>query len=490
MAVSDAEVKAWLDSQPVNDLATVRAMQEYGVSPEQIARVTMIPLSDVNSRIEGVVNNVYNDQFGRAASAAEIANAWDFLNQGGQVDTGIRNLNNTQDAYNYDTNDIVAAYREAFGRNPTQEEYVGAMATLGINKFDRSSLGDSGKYTAATVAALESDPYAGRYAGFNPYQLPSDAVNVSTNKLGDQVQYISPITQRPVVASFKDGELQLAQGLDALTPQQIQAAIGLASATGGLTPDALKTMTDQIGNAKTVDDLYAAFSAPQAVASLGDGGVQTGVGQTAGEAAARGFGGVDMSALYKALYKDAAPAKFSDVMQTPRQLQPTTKQNILNSMQLGAQSGLDLQSSLQDSSKLRNFGTFGASDGERLGAGNADYQSDLIRNLREADNQIKSANTGVTKYGYLGDGTAGMQDFNLNSGGAFSPNIFNQESASPDDVKNWNAYNSYKIDTLRSQQPMMSYQDWLASLTAPKDQPPAQQWVDPFQGTGTVGGGN
>ena len=465
MRVSDQDVFNWLESNPVNDYATLSAMQDFGVSPEQIARVTGLDIGAVNDRIGGVVNDVFTNQFGRTAADAELANAMTYLQGGGLVDQGVRNLNNTQEGYNYDTQDLISAYREAFGRNPTQEEYVGAMATIGIDKFDRSSLGQSGAYTAATVAALESDPYAGRFAGYNPYNLPADAANVSNNILGDQVQYISPITQRPVVSSFEDGQLRLQQGLDVFTPQQVQSSIGLATATGGLTPKQLEMMNAQLNDASTIDDVYAAFSAPQAVASLGPGGVQTGVGQTYDEAVSRGFGGVDMDALYKALYKDAAPYKFSDTVQTDaaRTLPTTNKQNLLASTQLGAQQGLNLQSSLQDPATFRNFGTFGAAGDERLGAGSADYQSDLIKSLREADNSLVSQNTGVTKYGFLGANTPTPTGGRpLNAGGALSPAVFSPDVASDQDVSDWNNYNTYRTNSLQAKTPYTSFEQWLA----------------------------
>lgn len=138
---------------------------------------------------------------------------------------------------------------------------------------------------------------------------------------------------------------------------------------------------------------------------------------------------------------------------------------------------------------LQNLGTFGASGNERLGAGNANYQSDLIRSLRQADNGLANNNAGVTKYGYASSGAAGAApNFNLNSGGALNPTAFVGQAASPEDVQNWNAYSSYKIDALKSQQPMMSYQDWLVAQSAPKAEPTAPP-MPPYY-DGIVGGGN
>ena len=171
-----------------------------------------IDLAGIEQAYKDVGNQAFQTQFGRDAVGREASDALYYLTHVAGLDEGQTKLNNSQEGYNYDTNDLVAAYRETFGRNPTQEEYVGALATLGVDNFDRATLGENGLYTGANVAALESDPYAGRYAGYNPYDLPADAANVSTNILGDQVQYISPITQRPVVANFNDGDLELSAG--------------------------------------------------------------------------------------------------------------------------------------------------------------------------------------------------------------------------------------------------------------------------------------
>lgn len=449
-----------------------------------------VDLLGVENAYRDVAERAYENQWGANPNDAQMADALYYLTHLDGLDAGQTVLNNTQEGYNYDTEDIISGFRETFGRNPSQEEYVATMAELGINNFDRSTLGQSGNYTAATVAALESDPYAGRYAGYNPYNLPGDAANVSTNILGDQVQYISPITQRPVVSSFDDGELQLSAGLHVLTPQQIQSAIGLATATGGLTADARTTMMDSIRNAKTIDDLYAAFSAPQAVAALGANGYQVGVGQTEAEARANGFNGMnrtDLGAVYKALYKDAAPYKFSDTIGT----QPikTTINNTLKATQLGAQQGLNLASSLMPQQKFTNFGTFGAAGNERLGAGNADYESELIRSLREADDSLKSNNTGVTKYGFLGTSTpTAIGNRPLNAGGSLTPGVIAQDVASGEDVADWNNYNTYRTNSLNAKSPYVSFSDW---LTGGKSDGKAVEEVVPSSAylNGTLDGG-
>jgi hypothetical protein len=472
MAFSTKEIADWLEAKPRTDREVLSAMQINKVTPEQMMAATNQTRAQIDSKISGVIDNVYNQQFGRNANKAEITDGFDFLNAGNLVDKGAGNLNSTQEGYNYDTNDLVAAYRETFGRNPTQDEYVKAMATLGIENFDRASLGASGNYKAATVAALESDPLAGRYAGYNPYAVGKDAVNVSTNVLGDKVQYTSPVTQRPVVASFNDGKLQLNKGVDVLTPKQIESAVGLAVGTGALTDADYRLMNKNLGSAKTIDDVYGAFASPKAVASLGANGQQTGVGRTYDEAVNRGFGNVDMDALYKGIYPGAAPSTTANVMTTDalRTVQPTDKTNFLKSTQLGVQKGLDLQSSLQAPTTYNNLGVFGAANGKKMGAGYNNYQSDLIESLRAADNGLVSNNTGVTKYGEAPP--TGTGNVTLNSGGAFDPKKLTQDAASAADVEAWNQYNTSRTNALTARTPVLSFTEWQAANKPGEDGKP------------------
>lgn len=495
MRFSDQEVFNWLQSNPSDDKATLAAMQQFGVSPEQVARVTGIPQTDINNRVEGVVNNVYNSQFGRGAEAAEIANAWNFLNGGGQVDQGIQNLNSTQEAYNYDTQDIIAAYRQALGRNPTQEEYVGAMASLGLSNFDRGSLG-TGKNTTANVAALESDPYAGRYAGYNPYDLPKDAVNVSTNVLGNQVQFTNPVTQRPMVASFENGNLVVRDGVDTMTGGEAAAAVGLALATGGLTQQEYSGIQADLKVAKSMDDVYAAFSKPQAVAAIDPiFGAQTGVGDTAEQAQANGAGmdaliaqlglntGGNMPSnksisnaaskagvpyqfdqgLYDSLFSGQQPSTQATNI-TPAKL-PSSLTNIQSGVdQFYKPGGINLEqndlNALYGGWKDRQ--TIGASDGTLMGAGNADYNSSLIKSLRQSSITPFSSNQGVM----MAPNQSATQPVAGPSldlmGGAFSPQVLNPRAASDQEVSDWNAYSTYRTNSLNAKTPILSMAEWLA----------------------------
>ena len=495
MAVSNEEVRSWLEANAaLSDKDVLSAMQQYGVSPAQIAAVTGLAPETVNSRIEAVVNDVYNTQFGRAADAAEIANAWDFLNQGGQVDTGIQNLNKSQEAYNYDTQDIIAAYRQALGRNPTQEEYVSAMATLGLNNFDRSTLG-GGKSTTANVAALESDPYAGRYAGYNPYDLPQDAVNVSTNTLGNKVQFTNPVTQKPMVASFENGNLVVRDGVDTMTGGEAAAAVGLAMATGGLRQQEYSAIQADLKAAKSMDDVYAAFSKPQAVAALDPVfGAQTGVGKTAAQAKAAGAG---MDALIaelglqtggklpsnKSISSAASAADVPYQFQTPlyedifKGQQPATKETVITpakekSALMNISEGVDQfftpggknlefnnQNTLYGGWKDRQ--AVGASNGALMGAGSADYNSSLVKSLRQDSITPFSNNQGVLMVPNQSTEPVSWTP-SVTQNAAFNPQVLSARAASPQEVTDWQDYNTYRTNALTSKTPILSMSEWLA----------------------------
>jgi hypothetical protein len=96
-----------------------------------------------------------------------------------------------------------------------------------------------------------------------------------------------------------------------------------------------------------------------------------------------------------------------------------------------------------------------------LGAGDADYSSEMIKSLRQADNQAMTGNPGFTRY-QSAEGTGAGQNFNLNSGGAFNPGVINQAVASAGDVADWNSYNTYRTNSLQAKTPYTSFEQWLS----------------------------
>jgi len=320
-------------------IATEAAAQ--GVPAEQIGRVLGFDTGVVNQyatnvgkplvaeqkALDTVIDYAYNTQLGRDATAKEKTEAVNYLtgggtftNQGNSVlGTGV--LNYSTEGYNYDTQSIISGYRSALGRNPTQTEYVSAMANLGYNPYDATVLGEAGKLSA-NVAALESDPFAGRYANVNPYgvydpttqtyKLDGTIPNISQNVTGNSVQFINPVTQQPIVTSFVDGKLVVKEGVNTLTGEQAQAAINLALGTGALTGTEYKNLTGALANAKSMDDVYKAFGTPQAVAALDPNyGFQLGVGKTLQQAQANSTGVQALVDKIAAENGGRLPANFS-----------------------------------------------------------------------------------------------------------------------------------------------------------------------------------
>jgi hypothetical protein len=344
---SDQQVKDYIASQYkglsgdalYTAIATEAAAQ--GVPAEQIGRVLGFDTGIVNQyatnvgkplvaekqALDTVIDYAYNTQLGRDATAKERTEAVDYLTGGGTFTnqgtsakgTGVLNYSN--EGYNYDTQSIISGYRSALGRNPTQTEYVSEMAKLGYDPFNASVLGTA-KNLSANVAAFESDPFAGRYANVNPYgvydpttqtyKLDGTVPNISQNVSGNSVQFISPVTQRPITTSFVNGKLVVKDGVDTLTGEQAQSAINLALNTGALTATEYKNLTNSLASAKSMDDVYAAFGTPQAVAALDPNyGFQLGVGKTLEQAQANSTGIQTLVDQIAAQNGGRLPANFS-----------------------------------------------------------------------------------------------------------------------------------------------------------------------------------
>lgn len=97
-----------------------------------------------------------------------------------------------------------------------------------------------------------------------------------------------------------------------------------------------------------------------------------------------------------------------------------------------------------------------------LGPGNVNYQSNLIKSLRQADTGPMSENPGFTKYGYTPPKADAGDGRPLNAGGALNPGVLSQDIASADDVANWNNYSTYRTNSLNAKTPITSFEEWLA----------------------------
>jgi len=107
--------------------------------------------------------------------------------------------------------------------------------------------------------------------------------------------------------------------------------------------------------------------------------------------------------------------------------------------------------------------TVGASNGQLMGAGNANYNSALIRSLRQSSLTPFSTNTGVLMAPNQGASTSLAAAPSMDQmGGAFSPQVLNPRAASDQEVSDWNAYSTYRTNALNAKTPILSMSEWLA----------------------------
>lgn len=113
----------------------------------------------------------------------------------------------------------------------------------------------------------------------------------------------------------------------------------------------------------------------------------------------------------------------------------------------------------------------GASSGQMLGAGNANYHSALIKSLRQNSMTPFSANTGVQMVPNMAQSQNSSWTPNVSSGsGAFNPAVLNPRVASQQEVDDWNTYSTYRTASLQNKTPYLSFSEWLSggkSGTAP-----------------------
>ena len=432
------------------------------------------------------VADIYQSQLGRAPDEGGLT-YWT-----GQLDAGMsladieKAINSSLEGQNYDTQTVSSAYRENFARNPEQEGYqywlsnMQADPTLGAGWASGAikagaqgsdiTASQNGPYASANVAALEADPYAGRYATQSIYDLIPDAVNVS-KIVGKDAQFVTPVGQTAVVSNLgADGSFSATPGQYTVNPGQAAAQTKLALASGALSNDQYQSMLEQLSRAQTDGEMQAAFNAPTARIGLGTGGTQTsvnGADVNFNPLMADSYAGVDTRTSSSDFVNGSKSKTVADYINS--QINPNYSK---------------LKFSGQPQQKLQNFGTFGASGDERMGAGDANYESNLIQSLRSASNPLVSNNTGVTKYGYSEGPSQDVvpSPYELTPSAAFNPKVFQSDVASADDVADWNAYGTYKTNSLNAKTPYLSLAEWLSG--GKPDGKPAEQPVYQYDSGG------
>ena len=269
----------------------------------------LLKMADGGSAADAVAQ-IYAEQLGRAPDAAGLAYYAEQIASGAKTPQQVAaEIDRSTEGYNYDTQNVVSAYRSNFGRDPDQaglqyymgqedsnlqtSEQIADAIKAGASGSDVQALKNNPQgFLNITSEALRADPYAGGYAVDNPYIFDADLAkarpNVSQTAAGQYIQFVNPITQRPSYTGYTpDGQFKVFAGNDVLQPDRVRQAVNLATQSGALSQaDANRILTavsspEQFrkitGNPDpNANTLYALLSEPKAAVVLDSLGVQIG----------------------------------------------------------------------------------------------------------------------------------------------------------------------------------------------------------------------
>jgi hypothetical protein len=233
---------------------------------------------DYNSFLMGA----YRDQLGREPDQGGLQFYIDQLTKGAKTQEQIiAELNQSLEGQNYDTQVLTSGYRSLFGRNPEQEGYQywmsrvqtdPAISAAVVNDYLRGGAAGTDivaaqspqTFDAMMVSALEADPFGGRRATQDIYNVPSDAANISM--MGQQqVAFVNPVTQAPIISTFDPvtGTYTFTEGNRTLSPGRVAEAISIARGSGALSGVEADGLMNQLQFA-TPENIYDTLAAPQA----------------------------------------------------------------------------------------------------------------------------------------------------------------------------------------------------------------------------------
>ena len=261
---------------------------------------------------EETVRRIFAEQLGRAPEQGALDYYVGELAKGKTPQRISEEVDRTKEGFDYDTQNITSAYRQAFGRDPDEAGYQYYMgqedqnlmnAVQIANKIkgaakgtDVQALRDNPQgFSQLVLDALSSDPFGGRYSVDDPYlfseprlRAAADTPNVSQTAAGQYVQFVSPITQRPMFSGYtNDGQYRVFAGNDVLQPDRVRQAVNLATQSGALKQDDANRILDAISSPEkfreitgnkdpNANRLYALLADPKATVVLDRLGVQIG----------------------------------------------------------------------------------------------------------------------------------------------------------------------------------------------------------------------
>jgi hypothetical protein len=228
--------------------------------------------------VNDLVAQLYQQQLGREADPEGAAYWSSVLASGASPEAVAAEMSRSLEGQNLLTQAITSAYRQELGRNPEQEGYQYWQSSaldqgLSVQQIqdavraaavaEQAQRGITGGFTQMELAALEADPYAGRYATTDIFALPQDAVNVST--IGDRrAQFVNPITQQQLISNFGNGEYSATPGQDVLSNPVVIATLQRSLNSGALDQAGYNSIVNGLTKATNMDQVRNVFATPQA----------------------------------------------------------------------------------------------------------------------------------------------------------------------------------------------------------------------------------
>lgn len=244
------------------------------------------------------VAKLYEQKLGRAPDAEGLA-YW--TNSGLSAKQIAAEFTQAKEGQDLQLEAATAAYRQALGRNPEQAgiqywQSVGQTQGLSAQELqdairaaavvEQQQRNITEPFTNMQLAALEADPYGGRYSTRSIYDVIGNPENVSYIN-GRAVQFAAPVTQQMVVSNFGTDGYTATAGTDILNNPAVYAAIDRALASGTMTNADVNTLVNDLKNVRTNADFYAAVNKPQGQVVIDAlRGQQTGEAKTLAEAQA------------------------------------------------------------------------------------------------------------------------------------------------------------------------------------------------------------
>jgi hypothetical protein len=228
--------------------------------------------------VNDLVAQLYQQQLGREADPGGAEYFAGRLASGATQAEVAREMAQSLEGQNLLTQAITSAYRQDLGRNPEQEGYQywqSSALDQGLSAqqiqdavraaavAEQAQRGITGGFTNMQLAALEADPYAGRYATTDIFALPQDAVNVSI--IGNRrAQFVNPVTQQQFISNFGNGEYSATPGQDVLSNPVVIATLQRSLNSGALDQAGYNSIVNGLTKATNMDQVRNVFATPQA----------------------------------------------------------------------------------------------------------------------------------------------------------------------------------------------------------------------------------